>query len=132
MSFGKPGHAAPGVVTSGGFALGGYDTTSYWTAKKAAMGTPAFTFEYKGANWLFSSQAGRDAFASAPDRYAPGFNGYCPFCLPGGKLVPGAGNFWDVHKNRLYLLLNQRIKDDFIMKADYYVERATAYWAKMS
>jgi hypothetical protein len=28
--------------------------------------------------------------------------------------------------------LSERIKDEFIMKADYYVERATAYWAKLS
>jgi YHS domain-containing protein len=124
--------AAPGVFTRDGYALGGWDSAAYWTAKKSARGQPSFSFQWNGVNWLFASQANRDAFAADPARYAPGFNGYCPFCLAGGKLVPGLGDIWDVHKGKLYLLLSQRIKDDFIMKADYYVERATAYWAKLS
>lgn len=124
--------AAPPVFTKDGFAIGGYDTASYWTAKKAAMGQPMFSYQWSGANWLFASQAARDMFASSPEKYVPGFNGYCPFCLAGGKLVPGVGNYWDIHKGKLYLLLSQRIKDDFVMKADYYVERAAAYWAKLS
>jgi hypothetical protein len=73
-----------------------------------------------------------DLWGSRQCVYAPGFNGYCPFCLAGGRLVAGVGNLWDVHKGKLYLLLSERIKDDFIMKPDYYVERATAYWAKLS
>jgi YHS domain-containing protein len=128
----SPSSAAPGVFTKDGFAIAGYDSASYFTAKKASMGQVAYNFEWKGVNWLFSSQANRDAFASAPDKYAPGFNGYCPFCLAGGRLVAGVGNLWDIHKGKLYLLLSERIRDDFMMKADYYVERATAYWAKLS
>jgi len=124
--------AAPGVYAKNGVALDGYDTAAYWTAKKATVGQPTHSFQWGGANWLFASQANRDTFATNPEKYAPAFNGYCPFCLAGGKLVPGVGNFWDIHKGKLYLLLSQRIKDDFIMKADYYVERATAYWAKLS
>jgi YHS domain-containing protein len=127
-----PSRAAPGVFTKDGFAIAGYDSVSYFTAKKAAMGQAAYNVEWKGANWLFNSQANRDAFVSAPDKYAPGFNGYCPFCLAGGKLVPGVGNWWDVNKGKLYLLLSARVKDDFIMKADHYIERASAYWAKLS
>jgi YHS domain-containing protein len=124
--------AAPPVFVKDGFALGGYDSAAYWTSKKATMGTPALSFQWDGVNWLFANQTNRDAFAASPAKYAPGFNGYCPFCLAGGKLVPGIGSMWDVHKGKLYLLLSQRIKDDFMMKADYYVERATAYWAKLS
>ena len=124
--------AAPGVFTKDGAALGGYDSAAYWTAKKATMGSAAFSHQWSGVNWLFASQANRDVFAADPARYAPGFNGYCPFCLAGGRLVAGIGGQWDVHKGKLYLLLSQRIRDDFIMKADYYVDRATAYWAKLS
>jgi len=68
-----PSNAAPGVFTEDGFAIGGYDSVSYFTAKKAAMGQVAHNFEWKGVNWLFNGQANRDAFASAPDRFAPGF-----------------------------------------------------------
>jgi hypothetical protein len=124
--------AAPGVFIKDGFALGGYDTTAYWTVSRAAMGKPTFSFPWAGGNWLFATSANRDAFAAEPLRFAPAFNGYCPFCLTGGKLVPGLGDIFAMHKGKLYLLISQRVKDDFVMKADYYVERATAYWAKLS
>ena len=124
--------AAPGVFTQGGLALGGYDSAAYWTTKKAAKGEQSFSFDWNGVTWVFASQANRDAFAASPAKYAPAFNGYCPFCLAGGKLVPGVGNYWDISNGKLYLLLSARVRDDFIMKVDYYVERATAYWAKLS
>jgi YHS domain-containing protein len=124
--------AAPGVFIKDGFALGGYDSTAYWTVNKAAMGKPPFSFQWAGGNWLFATQANRDAFAAEPERFAPAFNGYCPFCLTGGKLVPGLGDIFAMHKGKLYLLISQRVKDEFVMKADYYVERATTYWAKLS
>src|SRR5215207_7251159 len=82
----RTGSAAPGVFTKDGFAIGGYDSAAYFTAKNATMGQVANNFEWKGVNWLFNGPGNRDAFASAPDKYAPGFNGYCPFCLAGGKL----------------------------------------------
>jgi len=124
--------AAPGVFTKDGYAIGGYDPAAYWTDKKAKLGQVGFNCEWKGVNWIFISQANRDAFLANPVKYAPQMNGYCPFCLAGGKLVPGVGNIYDVHKGKLYLLLSQRIREDFVMKADYYVERAEAYWAKLS
>jgi hypothetical protein len=124
--------AAPGVANKNGIAIGGYDSSAYWTSKSYSTGQPTFVFEWKGVKWLFASQSNRDLFAAAPDKYAPQFNGYCPFCLAGGKLVAGLGNFWDVYRDKLYLLLSPRIHDDFVMKRDHYIERATTYWAKLS
>ena len=124
--------AAPGVFTKDGYAIGGYDPAAYWTDKKAKLGQVGFNCEWKGVNWIFTNPANRDTFLASPEKYAPRMNGYCPFCLAGGKLVPGVGNIYDIHKGRLYLLLSQRIREDFVMKADYYVERAEAYWAKLS
>lgn len=124
--------AEPGVFIKDGFALGGYDSTAYWTVNRAAMGKQPFSFEWAGRNWLFATTANRDAFAATPGRFVPAFNGYCPFCLAGGRLVPGLGNLFVMYKGKLYLLLSERIRDDFILKTDYYIERATAYWAKLS
>ena len=58
--------AAPNVFVQEGYALGGYDATAYWTVKKAVMGKPPFSFPWTGGNWLFATQANRDAFAGTP------------------------------------------------------------------
>jgi YHS domain-containing protein len=131
-TFARTSQAAPGVWNKNGIALAGYDSTAYWTAKKSAVGQAGFEFEWKGVKWRFASQASRDAFAAQPDKYAPQFNGYCPFCLAGGKLVAGLVDYWDIYRDKLYLLLSHRVHDDFVMKRDYYIERATTYWAKLS
>lgn len=124
--------AAPGVFTKDGFAIGGYDTAAYWTDKKASVGKVTYSTEWNGVNWIFNSQANADTFKASPDKYAPAFNGYCPFCLAGGRLVPGVGNLFTIYHGKLYLLLSERIKTDFDMKTDVYIERATAYWAKLT
>ncbi len=132
LGLAQPSAAAPGVFTNQGYAIGGYDTASYWIDRKAQLGQVGFNHAWKDVNWIFANQANRDTFAANPTKYAPGFNGYCPFCLAGGKLVPGVGNFYDINKGVVYLLLSQRVKDEFIMRADYFIERATTYWAKLS
>src|SRR5258708_157755 len=91
-----PAAAAPGVFTKDGFAIGGYDTAAYWIDKKSAVGKVVYSTEWNGVNWIFNSQANADAFKASPDKFAPAFNGYCPFCLAGGRLAPGAGNIFRV------------------------------------
>src|SRR5476649_427232 len=97
--------AAPAIFVKNGYAIGGYDPANYFTVAKATVGKPTFTTQWKGVTWEFATQSNLDAFLASPEKFAPQFNGYCPFCLAGGRLVEGVGSFWSIYKDKLYLLI---------------------------
>jgi YHS domain-containing protein len=54
----------------------GYDTVAYFTKGKPVKGRDEFSFEWKGAQWLFSSKEHMDLFTQDPEKYAPQYGGY--------------------------------------------------------
>jgi hypothetical protein len=75
-------------------AISGFDTVSFFTAKKAVLGKPEFEFNYLGAKWLFSSA----------DKYMPEWGGQCAWCVSenclSNKKVDGS---FEVLSGKLYL-----------------------------
>jgi YHS domain-containing protein len=77
MAFPANALAKPGINTDDrGVAIKGYDTVAYFTEEKPVKGREEFSFEWKGARWLFSSREHLDLFAKDPERYAPRYGGY--------------------------------------------------------
>ena len=62
-------------------AIKGYDTVAYFTENKAVEGQAAFSTDYQGAKWLFSSQENLDLFIADPEKYAPQYGGYCAYAV---------------------------------------------------
>ena len=87
----------------GGVALDGYDSVSYFTDSKAVKGSKAFTFEWKGATWLFSSDANRQRFKASPEAFAPQYGGYCSNQMSLGNLSDIDTGVWRIIDNKLYL-----------------------------
>ena len=52
-------------------AIRGYDPVAYFTAGRSVKGSTQFSHEWRGATWRFASAENRDAFAAAPETYAP-------------------------------------------------------------
>ncbi|NJN00828.1 MAG: YHS domain-containing protein, partial [Aquincola sp.] len=67
-----------------GAAIRGHDPVAYFSDGKPVKGSAEHRFEHKGSVFHFASKANRDAFAAAPDRYAPQYGGYCAFGMSGG------------------------------------------------
>ncbi len=63
-------------MSSDGIAIKGYDAVAYFTMGKPVKGDAQYTYEWKGAKWLFSNKAHIAMFAVNPDKYAPQFGGY--------------------------------------------------------
>jgi YHS domain-containing protein len=61
---------------SDGIAIKGYDPVAYFTMSKPVKGSDQFTYEWKGAKWLFSNREHLDLFSADPDKYAPQYGGY--------------------------------------------------------
>ena len=67
---------APIYTKKENLAVGGYDVVSYF-AGTPTEGVTAFPATYKGARFLFASEANRAKFLANPAAYAPQFGGYC-------------------------------------------------------
>ena len=83
-------------LDSSGLALKGYDPVAYFTEKKPLKGKVEFTAQHEGATYRFASAANRDAFAAAPQQYAPQYGGYCAFGVAGGYKAPIEPDAWTV------------------------------------
>jgi len=59
-----------------GLAIKGYDAVAYFTKGKPVKGKDEFSFQWKGAMWLFSNREHVDLFAKSPEKYAPQYGGY--------------------------------------------------------
>jgi YHS domain-containing protein len=65
-----------GINTEHGYAIKGFDPVAYFTVGEPVKGDNRFSYQWKGATWLFSNEGNRELFMNAPERYAPQYGGY--------------------------------------------------------
>ena len=108
----------------GGVAIDGHDTVAYHKVSEnephnAVKGSKTWEAEWKGAKWLFTTEADRDLFATDPGRYAPSYNGYCANALSLGEgLVKTDGTHWQIYDDQLYTFYAAQGRDRWL-KGDY-------------
>lgn len=95
--------ATPVNMDADGLTLRGYDAVAYFADGKAVPGLPAFEHTWNGAKWRFSSAANRDAFAKAPERYAPQFGGYCSWAVSRNYTASVDPQAFTIADGKLYL-----------------------------
>ena len=93
---------APVFSTSDG-AINGYDPVAYFTEGKPVRGNDAFSADWKGASYYFSSAENRDKFNADPAAYAPQYGGYCAYAVSQGYTAPTVPEAWSIVDGRLYL-----------------------------
>lgn len=129
---GKPEDSGEGIyVTDAGVAAGGADVVAYYSlaaGAPATRGSESFSYLWKGAIWLFSSQANRDAFAANPEAFAPQYGGYCAWAIARDKLAEIDPDKWTVLDGKLYLNYNDKIQTDWLGETVEYIEKADGYW----
>ena len=84
-------------------ALQGMDVVSYFQAAGPVKGQAAFSHDFDGARYLFSSAQNKAAFVAAPDRYLPQFSGLCATGVSLGKEIKGDPTTWKIVDGKLYL-----------------------------
>jgi hypothetical protein len=107
--------AAPVQSTVG---VGGYDLVSYHTGRKPLPGNGA-------------SEANKETFEAAPERYLPAYGGWCAFGVSVGKKFVGDPNVWEVVDGRLYLNLDNAIKGRWAKDIPGNITKADANWPKI-
>ncbi len=115
-----------------GGAIGGYDTTAYFTQGKPVRGDKAYRAKWKGAEWRFASAAARDRFLANPAASAPQFGGYCTNAMSMGKVVDGDPEIWRLHDGKLYLFYAESGREKFDADPAAMIDKATRNWERLS
>ena len=115
-------------VDFSGLALKGYDPVAYFTENRPVAGKAEFTARHEGAIYRFASAANRDAFAAAPQKYAPQYGGYCAFGMASGYKAPIEPDAWTVVDGKLYLNYNQAVRNRWSSDIPGFVSKADANW----
>ena len=112
-------------------AIGGHDTLAYYQtglpgSSPTTKGTQQFVVQWQGADWRFASQTSADKFATAPQRYAPRYNGHCANALSLGEgLIPTDGSVWEFFGERLHLFYAERGRQRWL-NGDWQAYQVTA------
>jgi YHS domain-containing protein len=118
----------PVAIDDAGRAIGGYDAVAYFTDDAALPGNAAFSHDWNGAVWLFTSAAHRDAFKADPARYAPQFGGYCAYAISKGHAVDARPEIWSIVDGKLYLNLGPGAQSKWEAALAANIVRAQSNW----
>lgn len=109
-------------------AIHGYDSVAYFTDGKPVPGKPEFDLEWMGAKWRFATAEHRDAFKSAPEKFAPQYGGYCAYAVSQGRLADIDPNSWSIVGDKLYLNYDKDIQKKWQLDTAGYIAKADKNW----
>ncbi len=115
-------------VSSAGLALKGFDPVAYFTVGEPTKGTATFATTWQGAAYHFANAANRDAFAAAPEKYAPQYGGYCAMGVAGGAKFDIDPTAWRVENGRLYLNKDKRTQTAWLRDVPGNIVKADLKW----
>lgn len=98
---------------AGGVAVAGHDPVAYFTEGRPVAGQKSIALSHNGAQWWFASEANREAFRRAPERYAPQFGGYCAWAVSQGYTAPIDPRAWTIREGKLYLNYDLSVQRDW-------------------
>lgn len=98
------------VNAEDGVAVRGTDVVAYFRVGRATAGRAEFVHTWNGATWRFSSAENRDAFAAAPERFAPQYGGFCAWAVSQGYRAPVDPDAWRIVDGRLFLNYSRAIQ----------------------
>lgn len=127
----KPAQRIQINVDEQGVALRGYDPIAYFEQKTAVQGQPEFNFAWNKAQWHFASAENRDKFAQNPEKYAPANGGFCTFGVVLAKKLDGDPEVWSLLKDRLYVFLNEEVKEKFLQDVGGNLDKIQTNWPKI-
>jgi YHS domain-containing protein len=111
--------------------LKGYDPVAYFKQGKAVPGDPTIKSEYKGATYLFASQADKADFDKDPARYEPQYGGFCANSMAHGMRKDINPAAFRVYKDKLYVCSSQRALNEFSTNIDANIQKGDQNWLKI-
>jgi YHS domain-containing protein len=128
LSLALSAYAVDPVYTRDGLGLSGYDAVAYFSEGKPVKGSQQFEHQWDGVRWRFASAAHRDAFAAAPEKYAPQYGGYCAYAVSKNTTYASDPEAWKVVDGKLYLNANKDVKALWEKELPDVIQRADRNW----
>ena len=116
------------INKQGNVAIKGYDPVAYFTQHAPVKGSSAYTKEWMGAVWQFSTAANRDEFAKSPEKYSPQYGGYCAYGVSQGHAVSIDPEAWSIIDGKLYLNYSKSVQKTWSSDTPGYVDKANRNW----
>ncbi len=116
------------IYTSRDKAIKGYDTVAYFTEGKPVKGSKDFTYEYRGAEWRFSSAENLATFKANPEKYAPQFGGYCAYAVSQNTIASIKPELWAIVDGKLYLNYSNGVQKKWDKDREGYIKAAHENW----
>ncbi len=115
-----------------GVVAGGYDVVAYFVDQKPVRGNPAIAHTWLGATFHFATTEHRDAFAKAPEKYAPQFGGFCAWAVSRNYTADIDPEAWTVANGRLFLNYSKRVQETWLQNRDANIAKGDANWPALS
>jgi YHS domain-containing protein len=116
------------LFAPGGTAINGYDAVAFFKESKPVKGSVMYSYQYKGATWLFSSKEDLDTFMKSPEKYEPQYGGYCAYGTSQGHKAPTQPDTWTIVNDKLYFNYNKQVKQMWVKDQMHLIEVADLKW----
>lgn len=125
--------AEPAVYTGlvPGVGAGGHDPVAYFTEARSLPGDASISATHQGIAYRFASEANRQAFIAAPERYLPQYGGYCAWAVANGYTAKGDPDAWTVVDGKLYLNYSRSIRSRWERDVPGNIVKGDANWPKV-
>lgn len=120
------------IFVKNGIAISGYDAVAYFAESKPVEGKTDFSFDWKDAKWLFSSQANLDVFKANPTKYAPQYGGFCAYGVSENHKSPTDPNAWTIVDDKLYLNYSKKVKELWSKDIPSRIQKANELWPSLN
>lgn len=119
------------IFQKDGAAIRGFDPVAFFAENKPVKGDEKISYEWKGAQWLFSSGSNMERFKKDPEKYAPQYGGYCAYGMADGHKAPTETDTWTIIDNKLYFNYNRKVKELWSKDTNGYIKKANANWPEL-
>jgi YHS domain-containing protein len=116
------------VYQHGGLAIRGYDAVAYYQQSVPVKGSSQFSYQWRGATWLFANAENRDRFQADPERYAPQYGGYCAYAVSKGRTASIDPEAWKIVDDKLYLNYSKGVQKKWEQDVPGNIVKADKNW----
>lgn len=111
-----------------GIAMRGYDPVAYFVDRTPRLGLERFEMEWGGVVWRFVNEGNMDAFADAPEVYAPAYGGHDPLAFLLGSFTHGDPKIWLIQEQRLLFFFSKAKRFLWLASASRNLEQTDRLW----